>query len=237
MFPNSKIAVVSGASRGIGASIAKTLAEHRLAVVLLGRNKKALTHVADYLQAEGGMATAFPCDITKEKDVQRLASTLASTNSKVELLINNAGISRTGNVADFSVEDWKAVLDTNLTGTFILTKTLLPLITDNRGQIIFINSVAGKQSFPEWSAYNASKAGLRAFADTLRSEVNTRGIRVTSIYPAAVDTPLHDELPYDWDRTKMLRAQDISEAILYCYRQAPTVRINEIDLENTAGTF
>ncbi len=237
MWPNTKVAVISGASRGIGAAIARILSEHQLGVVLLGRNKETLSKVADYLKAEAGMAMAFPCDITRPKDVQKLAEMIAKTNSKIELLVNNAGISKTGTVEKFSYKDWQTVLDTNLNGSFLLTKTLLPLITDQRGQIIFINSVAGKQSFPEWSAYNASKAGLRALADTLRLELNPRGIRVTSIYSAAVDTPLHDELPYDWDRTKMMRASDIAEAVLYCYKQAPSVRINEIDLENSAGTF
>lgn len=237
MWSNAKLAIVSGASRGIGAAIARSLSEHQLAVVLLGRNKDRLNKVAQYLQAEGGTAIAFPCDITKPKDVQKLADMIAKTDSKIELLVNNAGISRTGTVEEFSYADWQAVLETNLNGSFLLTKSLLPLIKDQRGQIIFINSVAGKQSFPQWSAYNASKAGLRAFADTLRAEINPRGIRVTSIYPAAVDTPLHDELPYDWDRSKMMRGSDIAEAVLYCYKQAPTVRINEIDLENSAGTF
>jgi len=237
VWPDTKLAVVSGASKGIGAAIARSLAEHQLGVVLLGRNKENLNKVADYLKAETGMAMTFPCDITKPKDVQKLVQMIAKTNSKIELLVNNAGISRTGSVEEFSYSDWQAVLDTNLNGSFLLTKSLLPLITDQRGQIIFINSVAGKQSFPEWSAYNASKAGLRALADTLRAELNPRGIRVTSIYPAAVDTPLHDELPYDWDRSKMMRASDIAQAVLFCYKQAPSVRINEIDLENSAGTF
>lgn len=237
MWHNTKLAVISGASRGIGAAIARSLAEHQLGVVLLGRNKESLNQVADYLKAEAGTALAYPCDITRSKDVQKLANTIAQTGSKIELLINNAGISKTGLVEEFAYADWQDVINTNLNGSFLLTKTLLPFITDQRGQIVFINSVAGKQSFPEWSAYNASKAGLRAFADTLRAELSPRGIRVTSIYPAAVDTPIHDDLPYDWDRSKMMRASDIAEAVLYCYKQAPSVRINEIDLENSAGTF
>lgn len=237
MWPNTKLAVVSGASRGIGAAIARSLAEHQLGVVLLGRNKENLNKVVDYLKAESGMAMAFPCDITKPKDVQKLAQMIAKTDTKIELLVNNAGISKTGSVEEFSYSDWQAVIDTNLNGSFLLTKSLLPFMTEQRGQIIFINSVAGKQSFPEWSAYNASKAGLRALADTLRAELNPRGIRVTSIYPAAVDTPLHDDLPYEWDRSNMMRGSDIAQAVLYCYKQAPTVRINEIDLENISGTF
>ena len=237
MWSNAKIAVVSGASRGIGAAIARSLAEHQLAVILLARNKEHLNQVTDYLKAEGGTALAYVCDITKPKDVKKLAEIIAGNNSKIELLINNAGISRTGAVEGMSVGDWNAVINTNLTGSFMLTQALLPVITEQRGQIVFINSVAGKQSFPNWAAYNASKAGLRALADTLRQELTSRGIRVTSIYPAAVDTPIHDDLPYDWDRTKMMRARDIAEAVMYCYKQAPTVRINEIDLENTAGTF
>lgn len=237
MGSDAKIAVISGGGSGIGAAIGRTLSEAGMAVVLVGRNKDRLQRVSQYLQAEGGQATISPCDITREKDLQKLASSFKNSGAQIELLINNAGIAKTGTIRDMAYADWKKVIDTNLNGAFLFTQYLLPFVRKEYGQVLFINSVAGKQSFAKWSAYNASKAGLKALADTLRQELAADQIRVTSIFPAAVDTPIHDSLPYDWDRSKMMRADDVARTVLYCYKQAPRVSINEIDLQSQAGTF
>jgi NAD(P)-dependent dehydrogenase (short-subunit alcohol dehydrogenase family) len=131
---------------------------------------------------------------------------------------------------------WREVLETNLTVPFLLSRQCIPLMAEH-SRIIFINSIGGKLAFPEWSAYCAAKHGLRALADVLRQEVAEKSIRVTSVFPASVDTPLQAELPYNWDRSKMLKAEDVARVIVDIFRQPEQVVIREVDLENPAGVF
>ncbi len=232
----SKLAIVTGASRGIGAAVAREMAEQGFAVLLIARNAEALNRVANYLQAEGGQVYTLSGDMTKETDIARVEQFVTRFAGDLSVLVHNAGISRVGPIRDFAPEDWRRIIEVNLTAPFLLTRALLRHM--NRGsQIVFINSVAGKQAFPEWGAYNASKQGLRALADTLRQEAADTGIRVTSIFPAAVDTPLHDKLNLGWDRKQMMQPLDIARAVMYCVRQPSNIRINELDLSNMAGTF
>ena len=231
----SKLAVVSGGSRGIGAAIARMLCEENITVALLARNAEALRQVSDYLQAEGGDARPLIADVSLATDVDKV-SDFVKKHGALNYLIHNAGLARTGSVSEMSVADWKRTIDVNLTAPFVLTRQLLPMMKAN-GHIIFINSIAGRQTFPEWSAYCASKHGLKAFADTLRMEVAPRGIKVTTIYPSAVDTPLHDTLPYDWDRQKMLKPKHVAEALRFIIRQPDEVHIPEMDLTHAAGLF
>ena len=101
----------------------------------------------------------------------------------------------------------------------------------------FINSAAGLQTYPEWGAYCASKFALRALADTLREEVKAKQIRVTSLYPASTDTEIHNDLPYNWNRKKMLTVENVAQAVIYCIEQPDNVSLKSIELENLNGTF
>ncbi len=232
----SKLALVTGASTGIGAAIAKDLAESGFAVLLVARSTAALAEVAGYIQAEGGNAFAVAADLTHPEAAEDIVRAVRETNLELRVVIHNAGIAKVGTVSAMPQEEWEAVLKLNLTAPFRITQKLLPLMKQG-SQIIFINSIGGKQAFPEWGAYCASKFGLRAFADSLRQEVRERGIRVTSIFPGAVDTPLHDHQPYQWPRAKMMRPANVATAVRYCVQQPPDVSINEIELESVAGRF
>ncbi len=236
MLPDKNWAVVSGAGRGIGRAIALALAKEGIGVLLLARSENQLREVSELIQKDGGSAEILPMDLSRTLEIENAISFFSNYAGKIDLLVHNAGIARVGSFAEMNVEDWQVVQDVNVRAPFLLTQKLLPLMAKS-SQIIFINSVAGKQSFAGWGAYCASKAALKSLADTLRAEVQSQGIRVTSIYPAAVDTPLQDTIPYDWDRTKMMRAEDVARAVIYCTRQPRNVNINEIDLANSAGTF
>ena len=236
MLPDKNWAVITGAGRGIGKAIALALAKEGFGVLLTARSEDQLRAVQEEIRSGGGNAAYLMLDLSFPRAIEKSASFFNTYSGKTSLVVHNAGIAKVGAVAEMTVDDWQIVQDVNVRAPFLLTQKLLPLMAKG-SQIIFINSVAGKQSFAEWGAYCASKAALKALADTLRAEVQPQGIRVTSIYPAAVDTPLQDTIPYNWDRTKMMRAKDIAEAVLYCVRQPQAVRINEIDLENSAGTF
>jgi short-subunit dehydrogenase len=232
----SKLALVTGASKGIGRAIAFEAASSGLDVIITGRNKNDLKKLENEVTKTGQKCFNFTADLNNVSEMENLVNKVKNLNRKISLLVHCVGVARVGLVSDMSIEDWNLNINTNLTAPFFLTKNLLPLMAA-KSHIIFINSVGGRQTFPEWSSYSASKFGLKAFADSLRSEVAGAGIKVTTVFPASVDTPMQDSLPYNWDRKKMLHAKDVAKSVIHCFSQPDNVMIKELDIENSAGTF
>lgn len=233
---SAKLALVTGASKGIGRAIAKQLGDTGLNVMAVARNEKELESLKQEIESNGGKCQWYPADLTNENQIDSLISHISSLGFRITILIHSAGVAHVGRIDSLPLSDWRKTLEINLTAPFLLTQKCIPLLAES-AHIFFVNSVAGQHTFSEWSAYCASKYGLRALADTLRKEQAPNGIKVTSVYPASVDTPMQDKLPYDWDRSKMLKADDIARAIVNCYQQGDDVQIKEIVLENLAGTF
>lgn len=233
---DSKLAFVTGASKGIGRATALEAVNSGLDVIITGRNKDELSSLENEIIKSGQKCYNFSADLNNFDSIDNLSTKLNKLDRKISLLVHSAGIAKVGAVKDMNIEDWELNMKTNLTAPFLLTQNLLPLM-DTKSHIIFINSVAGRQSFPEWSSYCASKVGLKAFADSLRAEVAADGIKVTTIFPASVDTPMQDSLPYDWDKSKMLQSKDVARAVIHCFSQPENVQIKELDIENNAGTF
>lgn len=232
----SKFALITGASRGIGRSIAVALAREGLHVIVTGRDEKALEELKREIVTDRGSCTYIVADLGKSAEIDNLVRLVTEISGSLDVLIHSAGIARVGKVADLTPQDWYESLSVNLTAPFYLSRKCLPYLMRN-ALIVFINSVAAKNSFPDWSAYSATKAGLAAFADVLRSEVQEKGIKVTSVFSASVDTPMQASLPYKWDRSKMLTPEQVAQIVLYCYRQPRNVSVKNIDIENIAGTF
>lgn len=230
------LALITGASKGIGRSVAKKFAESGLTILATARNESALKSLKSEIEKNGGSCYYICADLCIPKEIEKIGNQLKSINKKVSVLVHNAGIARVGKIKSYSEKDWNESIATNLTAPFLLTKTCFPYLKHD-AHIFFINSVSGRQTFPEWAAYSVSKWGLRALADTLRQELSDSRIKVTSVYPSSVDTPLHDSLPYEWDRKKMLKDSEVAKAIMACYQQSATVLIKEIDIENLSGTF
>ena len=231
-----KAALVTGASKGIGRAVAKRLADTGLTIIAVARNEKELESLKDEIESSGGICQDYPADLTNEKKIDDLINHISSLDLKIALVVHSAGVAHVGRIESFPIADWRKTLETNLTTPFLLTQKSLPLLAPS-AHLFFVNSVAGYHTFPEWSAYCVSKYGLRALADTLRKEQAVNGIKITSVYPTSVDTPMQDKLPYDWDRSKMLNVDDVARAIMNCYQQDDNVLIKEIILENIAGTF
>jgi len=231
-----KAALITGASGAIGRAIALTLAGKDLEMIITGRNEVQLKKVSTAVKKQGNRCDYIAADLNSPDQVDALVRFLHKKKKNLALLVHSAGVAQVGSCARMPVGSWLETLQMNLTIPFLLTQKCLPLMKSG-SQIIFINSVAGKNAFPDWSAYCASKAGLKAYADVLRLELQDRGIRVTSIFPTSVDTPMHDRLPYGWNRKKMLKAQDVARAVLYCQQQPAGVVIREIDLGSSAGVF
>ena len=232
----TKLALVTGASKGIGKAVALEAAVSGLDVIITGRNNNDLNILETEISKSGQQHFNFAADLNNMSELEGLVNRIKELDRKISLIVHSAGIAKVGLIKDMSIEDWNLNINTNLNAPFFLTKNLLSMM-ESGGHIIFINSVGGRQTFPEWSSYSASKFGLKAFADSLRSEVAADGIKVTTIFPASVNTPMQDSLPYDWDRTKMLKAKDVAKSVIHCFSQPDNVMIKELDIENNAGTF
>jgi NAD(P)-dependent dehydrogenase (short-subunit alcohol dehydrogenase family) len=189
MTLNDKVAVVTGGSRGIGFSIAEALAREGASVVITGRDQASLDAAASRLSGRGGRVLAERADVRLADDASRAIDQAAKAFGGLDILINNAGVGLFANVAEMSIEQWRAVIETNLTGVFYCCHAAIPhLRRRGGGWIINISSLAGKNSFVGAAAYCASKAGLNAFSEALMQEVRYDNIRVSYVMPGSVST-------------------------------------------------
>jgi 3-oxoacyl-[acyl-carrier protein] reductase len=183
---SGRIALVTGASRGIGKHIAAALRAAGAAVGITGRHGETLARAAAEV---GGGCRPFVCDHRRPEAIRRLAEAVAAELGEVDLLVNNAGVFRSGPVLSLPLEVWDEVLETNLTGVFLATQAFLPAMIERaRGDIFMISSMSGKKGDPNTAAYNASKFGLQGFSQALMHEVRRSNIRVVVLNPSTVDT-------------------------------------------------
>jgi 3-oxoacyl-[acyl-carrier protein] reductase len=186
-----RIALVTGASQGIGRACALELAKAGATVALAARNETKLAEVQAEIEAGGGKAAAFAIDVADEASIKAGAKAVLERFGKVEILVNNAGITKDGLVLRMKRADWDDVLATNLTGSFLLTQALLSAMLKNRwGRIINISSVVGRTGQAGQVNYAASKAGLIGMTRSLAREVASRGITVNAVAPGYVITQM-----------------------------------------------
>jgi 3-oxoacyl-[acyl-carrier protein] reductase len=186
-----RVAVVTGASRGIGYAIADALAGAGASVVLGARTADDVERAArEIAERHGGARTlGVSCDVRSRTDCETLIDRAASELGGIDILVNNAGIGRFATVAEMSADDWDAVIGTNLNSLFYCTHAALPhLIKQGSSWVINIGSLAGRNAFPRGAAYNASKFGLIGFSEALMQEVRHEGVRVSYIMPGSVAT-------------------------------------------------
>jgi 3-oxoacyl-[acyl-carrier protein] reductase len=221
---DGRIALVTGASQGIGRACALALAEAGATVALAARNEAKLAEVAAEIEAAGGKAAAFALDIASEESIKAGAKAILERFGKVEILVNNAGITRDGLVLRMKRADWDEVLATNLTGAFLLTQALLSAMLRNRwGRIINISSVVGRTGQAGQVNYAATKAGLIGMTRSLAREVASRGVTVNAVAPGYIATPMTAVL--DEKQTAAMMTQiplgragtdaDIAQAVAY----------------------
>jgi 3-oxoacyl-[acyl-carrier protein] reductase len=186
-----RIALVTGASQGIGRACALELARAGATVALAARNEAKLAAVAAEIEAAGGQAAAFALDVSSEESIKAGAKAVIERFGKVEILVNNAGITRDGLVMAMKRADWDDVLGTNLTGAFLLTQAVLrPMLKNRWGRIINISSVVGRTGQAGQVNYAASKAGLIGLTRSMAREVASRGITVNAVAPGYIETPM-----------------------------------------------
>jgi len=193
----NQIAIVTGAGRGIGESIAKRLASEGAKVACVSRSESNSAKVAEAINASyPGMARAYAVDVADKKAVEATSAQIFADFGKVDILVNNAGITRDGLAMRMSEEDWDAVIDTNLKGAFNFIQAVMrPMIKQRSGRIVNIASVAGLMGNAGQANYAASKAGLIGLSKTLARELAGRGITVNSVAPGFIKTDMTDVLP------------------------------------------
>jgi 3-oxoacyl-[acyl-carrier protein] reductase len=196
---SGRVAIVTGASRGIGKAIAARLARQGAAVLAAARGDNA-TATADAIQAAGGKAEAIALDVTDAAAGEAAVSAALERHGRIDILVNNAGITRDQLMLRLKRDDWDAVLATNLTSAYTLTQAVLkPMIRQRSGRIICISSVVGQSGNPGQANYAASKAGLIGFAKAVALEVASRNITVNVVAPGMIATDMTDALP---DKTR-----------------------------------
>ncbi len=226
-----KVAVITGASSGIGEATARLLAKEGVSVVLVARRKDRI----DALAAElGETALAIATDVADLAAVQAMIAQVEARFGGIDLLFNNAGMGINGPFAATDPADWKTQIDANLYGVLNCTHTALPLMHGRAGAMIsIVSSVGGRYGIAGWSVYNATKFAVVGFADALRKEIGEQGIRVSLIEPGSVWTEWGHNVPEETMRQRResldaLQAEDIAQALVYAFAQPPRVLVEEI---------
>lgn len=227
-----KVAVVTGATRGIGRAIAESLAAHGANVMIAARNADAIQSAAGELAqvAKGGRVVGVRCDVRNYEDCRELIAKAAAEFGRLDILVNNAGIGGMRTVEEMSPDHWRAVIETNLNGLFYCSHEAIPhLRASGSGFIINIGSLAGKNAFPKGGAYNASKFGLIGFSEALMQEVRHDDIRVSYIMPGSVATEfsgMHVGAGEEWK----IQPEDIGEIVIDLLSQPARTLVSRVEV-------
>lgn len=222
-----RVALVSGASRGIGEAIARALHGKGYRVGLLARDEGRLQALAAEL---GEGALAFPGDVRSLADWQRAVAGLLQAYGRLDLLVNNAGIGLMKPIQELGEEEFRQVLDVNLVGPFLGLKAALPALLASRGMVVNIASLAGKNAFKGGAAYNASKFGLLGLMGAAMLELREEGVRVVNILPGSVDTGFAGNTPgASWKLSPL----DVAQAVLFAAEMPERALVSEIELRPT----
>ncbi len=233
-----KVALVTGASRGIGCAIARALLDEGAHTFLVSRRREAVQKLAAAWSAAGGRAEALSADITREREVYRLIARVKKRSGRLDILINNAGVFTYKPFGKTTLEDWRSNIDTNLTGTFLCTRAALPLLKRKRGgHILNIISVAGREAYENCSAYCASKFGALGLSRVLAEELRPFGIRVTAILPGPVRTKMIQKLGLRVPKGRILEPEDVARTVVEALTQPQRASLEEIVLRPARGSL
>lgn len=231
--------LITGASRGIGKATALAFAKLGVNLVLVSRSQPELDQVATAATQLGVEVQTKALDLALIDQVKPQLEALVK-QFPVDILVNNAGMAYTGNLTDTPLADWQQVLTLNLTSVFQCIQAVLPSMRQQQqGTIINIASIAGYQAFPGWGAYNVSKAGLIALSKTLAAEERPHGIRVVTLCPGSVNTPLWDTetVQADFDRARMLTPETVAQSVVHAALLPQGAVIEELTVMPSAGAL
>jgi NADP-dependent 3-hydroxy acid dehydrogenase YdfG len=235
---SGRVALVTGASSGIGEATAVTLAEAGASVAIGARRRDRLDGLAARLGAAGAKVVTLDLDVTDEAACRDAVARTRSELGGLDVLVNNAGVMLLGTIVGADTEDWRRMLGTNVLGLMYMTHAAIEgMVEQGSGDVVNISSVAGRQARKGAGVYNASKWAVNAFSESLRQEVTTRGVRVSLVEPGAVSTELTDHITQPeakaasvqmYTSMRALHAEDVARAIVYVVTQPPHVAVNEV---------
>ena len=231
-----QVAIVAGAGRGIGRAVALAFSREGATVALAARTVSELETVATQIKSRAGRALVVPTDVASETSVAALVEKVLADFKKVDILLTAAGVATFSSLVETKPEEWDRMLAVNLRGVFLSCRAVLPpMMTQRRGTIINIVSVAAKRAIPGTAAYAASKHAVLGLTQVLAEEVRSHGIRVGALCPGAVDTSLWDSVPNAPERSRMLRPEDVAEAALLMASLPPGASLEDVTLLPAGG--
>lgn len=239
---DGKVAVITGASSGIGEATAEALAAEGASVVVAARREERLSDLVERINGNGGKALSVECDVTDEEQAHDLIQRARDELGQVDILVNNAGVMQLSKIEKGLSEEWRRMFEVNVLGLLYVTDAAVQVMKEQgSGHLINISSVAGRKSGPFRGAYSGTKFAVNAISEALRVELLEDHIRVTMIEPGAVETELPDHITDEEAKEGMqsvlsgdiLQPEDIAAAIAYCAVQPERVSVNEILIRPT----
>jgi NADP-dependent 3-hydroxy acid dehydrogenase YdfG len=229
-----KVALITGASKGIGRATARMLAEGGANIVIGATSMDLLDTLVKDMKESGIKALAAKCDVTELSDCRNLVQQALAEFGQIDILVNNAGVGFSGKVVESVPEEIEQMIKVNILGVYYMTRSVLPtMIEKESGDIVNIASVAGLKYSPNFAMYSATKFAVRAFSEGLRNEVQTHNIRVTLIHPGMTKTNFFEAfarggLRVPLDKGDILKPEVIADAIYFALSQSEGVALNEI---------
>jgi NAD(P)-dependent dehydrogenase (short-subunit alcohol dehydrogenase family) len=190
----NKIAIITGASDGIGLKVSQAFAQEGAVVAMLARGEDKLRAASDAINAQGHATLALPCDVSSTQQMQAAFATVLEKYGRIDVLLNNAAVAIPGDITDDSDEEWNKLLNINLLGVFRGIKYALPsMLKQGKGSIINMASVQGERSWDHWTTYAAAKGAIKAATRQLAGQYGKKGVRFNTISPGAIDTPMNQK--------------------------------------------
>ncbi len=233
-------AIITGASSGIGKATAIAFAKAQIDVCLIGRSQTKLEEVASLISEHGVIVKTLSIDLSDLSEIKNNITKIVDDFGCIDILVNNAGMGSTNFLRETSLQDWQKILDLNLTSVFECIQGVLPYMRkQNKGTIINVASIAADNPFPQWGAYAVSKAALVTLGQCLAAEERGNGIRVTTIYPGAVNTPMWDTdtVNADLNRSAMLTPEIVAQTILQAVLLPNEVVIEQLTITPSIGAL
>lgn len=234
---SEQIALVTGASRGIGRSISIALADSGAHINLCARNIEKLNEVKEEIENRGGSATVISADLSDEIQTTSIFNNIGAQFGKLDILVNNAAIGIWGKLVDFALEDFDRVMNVNVRSVYLCCQQAMKLmIPAKKGFIINISSVVGFKGYPNQSAYTASKHAIMGLTKSLAVEAQEHNVCVSVILPGGVDTDFIGDARPDLDRSILIPPQDIANTVLYLLSLSDRAMVDQVYIRRRTGS-
>lgn len=229
-----KVAIITGASSGIGLETARTLARDGCDLSIAARSEKRLRKLADRIEEEeGSRVMVVPTDVRKEEDVEELVDRTIDEFGELDIVVNNAGVGGKGKVEDLDTEDFRTIMETNFYGAFFVARATIPYLRKSKGNLIFIGSRSGIHPDPDLPIYAASKWCLRGFALSLEADIG-KEVALTFINPAEARTQISDgdDVPMreKFEKGEVMDPKEVAEVVSFAASQEPHTTISEVEI-------